>query len=187
MTPAPTGSLAKAWWWLGTRVFWLAFVGVVLIGAGVVGLLRWRLTRRDALVPVVTLSGPHQADAGQSLRYAVLVRDRFGAPLPRALVRVGFARTHLLELARGTSNDGGETSVEIRFPEDFAERRYFVAIAEAGVANGTDVLIVEPSGRACQRFRIHRQTALPARPDHSHPRPDDARRRPRSDANPDSD
>jgi uncharacterized protein YfaS (alpha-2-macroglobulin family) len=133
-----------AWPWLGTRTFWLAFVGVVLLGIAAFWAANRRLSRPDAVVPVVNISGPRDVTPGETVRYAVLVRDRLGAPIPQALVRVGFWKTGLIELGRGRTGDGGDATVEVRFPEDFAERRSLVAVAAVGVADGTDNVTVEP-------------------------------------------
>jgi hypothetical protein len=134
--------------WLGTRRFWLVLLGVVAVAV----LIQWRAHRRlaqpGALVPVVTLSGPRRAARGETLRYAVLVRDRFGAPIPEVLVRVGFWKTDLLELGRGRTGEGGEVTVDVRFPDDFAERRSLVALVEAGVGSAEDDFVVEPRSLA---------------------------------------
>ncbi len=132
------------WPWLGTRKFWLITACAFVLAIVGVWMMNRRLSRPDAVVPVVAISGPQQATKGQTLNYAVLVRDRFGAPLPRALVRVGFWNTSLIELGRATTGDGGDATVEVKFPDDFAEPRSLVAIAEAGVADGQDAMTVSP-------------------------------------------
>ncbi|MEO6575723.1 MAG: MG2 domain-containing protein, partial [Polyangiaceae bacterium] len=136
--------MTTEWPWLGTKRFWI--VAAALIWSAFVAL--WMMNRRvvhpDALVPVITLSGPTEVMKGERAHYSVLVRDRFGAPIPHATVRVGFWKTSLLELGRGITSDGGDASIEVPFPEDFAEPRDLVAVAEVGVTDGVDYFVVSP-------------------------------------------
>ncbi len=132
------------WPWLGTKRFWIVTAAVVWS----IFIAFWMMSRRtdqpDALVPVITLSGPAEVVKGERARYSVLVRDRFGAPIPHASVRIGFWKTGLIELAHGTTSDGGDASIEVPFPDDFAEPRDLVAVAEVGVTDGMDYVQVKP-------------------------------------------
>ena len=130
--------------WLGTRRFWIAAAGAIVLGLVVYVATLARLTSPTAVVPVVSLSGPSKAAAGETQRYAVLVRDRHGRPMAGAVVRVGLWKTSFVELARGRTGEGGDTFVDVRFPADFAESRWLVALCDAGVAEGGDNLLVEP-------------------------------------------
>jgi hypothetical protein len=129
---------------VGSRRFWLASALVALVAFCVLAIQYTRLTEPDALVPVVTLTGPDAAAAGENVRFGVLVRDRFGAPIPSAPVRIGFARNGFNEIARGTTGPSGDASIEVAFPKDFMEERTLVALAEVGVARGEDATSVFP-------------------------------------------
>lgn len=89
--------------WLGTKRFWAAFGGVLFLGLLLFSYRSQNVGRTGAVVPVVALTGPEKVAAGGTARYAVLVRDRRGAPLPGAQVRIGFWKTGLVELARATT------------------------------------------------------------------------------------
>lgn len=130
--------------WLGAKGLWIGLAAATF--AAFIAFVLWvvRVNASEALIPVVSLSGPVEVVKGEKARYAVLVRDRFGAPIQGATVRVGFYKLGLIELGRGKTGDGGDASVEVRFPEDFIENRSLVAVAEVGVTDGYDNLTVSP-------------------------------------------
>ncbi len=132
------------WEWLGTARFWTVLIAIFACLGFALIVKRHNLGKVDAVVPVVTLSGPTQATAGSKARYAVLVRDRFGAPIAKAPVRLGFVKYDFYELARGTTSDGGEATLEIELPADFAEERSLAAECDFGVTKGTAYMLVGP-------------------------------------------
>src|SRR5687768_11383175 len=104
--------------WLGDGRFWLIAGGLVLLTIAIRLIQLSRVARADAVVAVVSLSGPSEAHAGETLRYSVLVRDRWGAAMPRVRVRVGFEHRGLRELGRGETGEGGDAAVEVKYPAD---------------------------------------------------------------------
>ena len=129
---------------LGTRRFWFVTGALAFLALAVLFFKYERVSASDAPVPIVTLTGPSEAAPGETARYAVLVRDRFGAPMPNVSVMLGFARYGITEVARGTTGPGGEAVVVVRFPEDFDEQRVLRASAEASIAEGFGDLYVKP-------------------------------------------
>lgn len=142
MTKAPVDE--KKWEWLGTARFWTILIALSAVLGFALIVKRHRLEKWDAVVPVVTLSGPTQATAGSKARYAVLVRDRFGAPIANAPVRIGFVKYDFYELAHGTTSEAGEAALEISLPNDFAEERGLRAECDVGVTKGTAEMLVGP-------------------------------------------
>jgi uncharacterized protein YfaS (alpha-2-macroglobulin family) len=134
----------REWPWLGTRLFWAIAGAVTLLAFIALAFQSCRVSSQDALVPVVTLAGPREGIKGETAHYAVLVRDRHGAPIPNATVRLGFHKRGLVELARATTSDGGDATLAVRFPNDFNEERSLVALVDAGVAEGSDNFVVSP-------------------------------------------
>jgi hypothetical protein len=130
--------------WLGGRTFWLAAFALAMFSMMVLVLRGAGLSRASAVVPVVTLTGPHEAVAGETVRYGLLVRNRTGGPIAGASVRVGFYKTGFVELARAATDDGGSAQVAIAFPPDFKEPRSLIARASAGVAEAEDDIVVQP-------------------------------------------
>ena len=129
--------------WLGARRFWVAFAALAVLGVAALWAVNARISRAEATVPVIVLSGPRQAAPGESTRYAVLVRDRFAAAIPEALVRVGFWKNALVELARGRTDEGGELTVDVQFPADFTDPRSLVAVTDVGVVTASDDIVIE--------------------------------------------
>jgi hypothetical protein len=136
---------------IGSRRFWIVAAGIFALLVAILAAQRIRMARADAVVPVLTLTGPTEVAAGETVHCGVLVRDRFGAPIPGADVKIGFERDGLHELAHGRTGEGGEATIDVRFPDDFAEERLLRAVTNVGVAEGWDFLIVNrrkpPQGR----------------------------------------
>lgn len=120
---------------------WYAVVIVMLVAALVVAGHRYRrLLAPDASVPVVTLLGPTEVAPGARARFAVLVRDRAGAPMADAAVRVGLERNGFDELVSAKTGAAGEASVELALARDFVpgEARLLRAYADTPVGRGRD-------------------------------------------------
>lgn len=141
MTDKP---VEREWPWLGTWRFWAIAGAVAFLAFIAIAVQSCRVSRADALVPVVTLSGPRSAIRGETSHYAVLVRDRFGSPIADATVRVGFHKNRFVELARASTGEGGDATLAVRFPDDFTQSRSLVALVSAGVAEGSDDFVVGP-------------------------------------------
>lgn len=130
--------------WLGTRRFWALFGAILVLGL-LLCLKRSRAVASPrAVVPVVSLAGPAKAKPGGTARYAVLVRDRRGSAVANARVRVGFWKTSLVEIGRGTTGESGDAAIEVSLPSDFAERRALVAVAATDDAEGETSMMIEP-------------------------------------------
>jgi hypothetical protein len=129
---------------IGSRRFWLAAATVAFIALVTLFSKYRSVTSWDAVVPVITLTGPTEAAPGETVRYAVLVRDRFGAPIADAPVRLGFSLHGLHEIGQAKTGSGGEATIEVRFPEDFEETRILLASSDVGTAEGNDSLEVSP-------------------------------------------
>src|SRR5690242_12285532 len=87
--PVPMSNLSAR---IGSRRFGGVVAALALLSLLVIDVRYRRLMKPDALVPLVTLTGPTEAIPGETVRYAVLARDRWGAPIPDAPVRLGFER-----------------------------------------------------------------------------------------------
>ena len=68
------------------------------------------------VVPVISLTGPEKVAPGSTASYAVLVRDRHGAPLPGADVRLGFWKASFIELASAKSYESGDATIGAGWP-----------------------------------------------------------------------
>ncbi|MBI5537016.1 MAG: hypothetical protein HY898_30120 [Deltaproteobacteria bacterium] len=146
-TTKPAGTAPRQepeWAWIGTTRFWLVALALVIVSLFAFFAMVRRVASYDSLVPVITLSGPQEGVSGEKARYGVLVRDRFGAPISGATVRVGFFKGSLIELAHATTGEGGDATVEVQFPADFVSARSLVATVNAGVAESSDGFLVQP-------------------------------------------
>lgn len=130
--------------WLGSGLFWILAAVAMVASFGVLFVKHRNVFEATALVPVLTITGPSRAAAGETVRYAVLVRDKQGAPIASAPVRLGFYKRGFIELGRATTTEGGEATIGIKLPDDFAEPRTVVGVAEVGVAEGYDSVPLEP-------------------------------------------
>lgn len=140
--------------WLGTLRFWLVAAGLsLLVGGWLLG-RAVRAAQDDALVAVLSLSGPTEAAAGEKLRYGVLVRDRWGAAVPHARVRLGFGYHGFRELARGETGEDGTASIELTVPTDFVGPEPLAAIADVGVVESRSEMVLAARRPVTGRFIV---------------------------------
>lgn len=98
-----------------------------------------RLRDPDANVPIVSLLGPSEVQLGGHSRFAVLVRDRSGVPLPDAKISVGFERNGFDEVATATTGLGGEAIVEVPTPYIPSDEAWLLrAYADTSIGRGRD-------------------------------------------------